>query len=265
VIGGLLNIGTHMSIIQLSSGKFLVVDTVPLDDKLTAEINALTNDGKDIEAVIATHPFHTLAFPGFYEKFPSAPYYGTPRHLRVVTQVPWTGCISDPQLMDMWMPDVELRIPAGAEWVSPLPESSNHFNSCWVFSPRDRTVHVDDTLCYIADPPLIVKWLGGLKKGHFMWHTSLSGPGLYHTQEAPFEFKAWVEAILQDWDFDNICCAHIENKIGGAHDALEQALKDVEPTLQKLSDKAKKEGDQKAEDEKAEDCSKYNVSGNECG
>lgn len=31
---GIVNIGTHMSIIKLSSGKFLVVDTIPLDPEL---------------------------------------------------------------------------------------------------------------------------------------------------------------------------------------------------------------------------------------
>lgn len=70
-----------MSIVQLSSGKFLVVDTIPLDTELKglllgwpliglAEIDNLTNNGRDIEAVIATHPFHTLAFYGFYEAYP---------------------------------------------------------------------------------------------------------------------------------------------------------------------------------------------------
>jgi hypothetical protein len=34
VLAGIVNIGTQMSIIKLSSGKFLVVDTIPLDPEL---------------------------------------------------------------------------------------------------------------------------------------------------------------------------------------------------------------------------------------
>src|SRR3989338_2874866 len=90
-IKGLINIGTHMSLIKLSTGKFLVIDTVPLDEALKKEIDQLTNNGNDIEAVVATHPFHTLAFPDFYKNYPNAPYYGTPRHLRNQKDIPWAG------------------------------------------------------------------------------------------------------------------------------------------------------------------------------
>jgi len=264
---GLIDVGTQMSIIRLSSGRFLVVDTIPLDPTLKTEIDTLTNNGKDIDAVIATHPFHTLAFPDFHTAYPHVPYYGTPRHLRNIKTIPWSGCISDPQVMTAWSPDVEMRIPEGAEWNAPQPEAHNHFNCCWVFSPSARTIHVDDTLNYIADPPFFAK-LVGVHKDQLMFHPSMTGPGLHPTEEAPLQFKAWVEQLLLEWDFDNICCAHIENKIGGGHAALSQILADSESTFQKMSDKAKKEGKKVAKVEEipdGENCSKYNVYGNECG
>lgn len=95
----------------------------------------------------------------------------------------------------------------------------------------------------------------------------MTGPGLHPTEEAPYEFKAWLESVLADWDFDNMCCAHIENKIGGAHAALKKALEEAEPTFKKLAKKAHKEGGKRKDDhhESKEDCPKYNVSGNECG
>lgn len=96
----------------------------------------------------------------------------------------------------------------------------------------------------------------------------MTGPGLYHTAEAPLDFKAWLEKVLADWDFDNMCCAHVENKIGNAHTALKKALEEADKTLLKLSEKSK-DGKRKPEPEKTKakdlECSKYNVSGNECG
>jgi len=182
-----------------------------------------------------------------------------------VSEVQWAGCISDPQIIGMWAPDVEIRIPDGAEWVAPEPESSNHFVSAWVFSPRDKTIHVDDSICYISDPPFLVKLLAGAKKGHFLFHPSLTGPALHRTGDAPLDFKAWVDKLLQDWDFDNACCAHVENKVGGAHAALEEAIQDIEPKLLKLAAKHKSGHEKDKTGKDKEDCAKYNVSGNECG
>lgn len=109
----LIDIETQMSIIQLSNGKFLVIDTVEMDDRLRQEIDQLTNGGEKIEAVIATHPFHTLSFPAFYKLYPKPAYYGTPRHLRRLTEIPWAGNLDDCNVRTKWEPDVEMRIPAG--------------------------------------------------------------------------------------------------------------------------------------------------------
>lgn len=62
-----------MSVIKLASGKFLIIDTVPLEEEHKAALDALTENGALIEAVVATHPFHTLAFPAFYKAYPNAP------------------------------------------------------------------------------------------------------------------------------------------------------------------------------------------------
>ncbi|KAL9653159.1 hypothetical protein ABK040_006375 [Willaertia magna] len=264
-IKGLINIGTHMSLIKLSTGKFLVIDTVPLDEELKQEIDSLTNNGNDIEAVIATHPFHTLAFPDFYKNYSSVvkEWYGTPRHLRNQKDIiPWTGNIMD--YLNKWNPEVEMRIPDGAEFVAPLPESTNHFNSVWVYSPLAKTIHVDDTINYFDNPSLLFK-IFGKKAGQMDFHPSLSNNGLYKTENAPILFKQWLENVLKDWDFENACCAHVGVKIGGAHLLVQETLENAQELLDKLS----KRHEGKVMDEEQlkheHDCSQYNVEGNECG
>jgi len=113
LFAGLVDLGSQMSLIRLNNGKFLVIDTVEMNDRLRQEIDHLTNNGEKIEAVIATHPFHTLSFPAFYQLYPKPAYYGTPRHLRRLTEIPWAGSLDDCNVRTKWQPDVEMRIPAG--------------------------------------------------------------------------------------------------------------------------------------------------------
>lgn len=111
-----VEIGTHMSIIQLRNGNFLIIDTVAMNDKLTNELNHLTANGTKIEAVIAVHPFHTLAYSAFHKMYPNVKYYGTPRHLRKITEIKWAGQLDGDEnkaLLTKWDPEVEFRIPDG--------------------------------------------------------------------------------------------------------------------------------------------------------
>jgi len=259
---GLVDLGTHMSIIRLDNGRFLVVDTVQLSDGLKSEIDKLTDNGMKIEAVIGVHPFHTLAFPDFYKAYPKVAYYGTPRHLRKLTEIPWVGSLDDCNVRKKWEPEVEMRIPAGGEFVNPVPESSNHFSSVFVFHKPSRTLHVDDTIMYGEDPGFFVK-LAGLKKGHFAFHPAMKSSGLYPTAEAPFVFRDWMKKMLTDWDFDNICTAHIGSKIGGAHAAVVDLTNDAEKLFEKLSEENKKKNPDGVI--KSDSHPNMNVSGDECG
>lgn len=112
----LLEIGTHMSVIQLRNGNFLVIDTVEINDQLKRELDELTQNGTKIEAVLAVHPFHTMAYTSFHDLYPNVKYYGTPRHLRRYSKIKWAGQLDNSQnkaLLSKWAPEVELRIPAG--------------------------------------------------------------------------------------------------------------------------------------------------------
>jgi len=265
---GLVDIGTHMSIIKLSTGKFLVISTVQLNPDLKHEIDTLTNNGADIEAVIATHPFHTLAFPAFYQSYPKAPFYGTPRHMRRQKDIPWAGTVNDPVVMKKWESEgVFMRIPDGGDFVAPVPEEYNHWSSVWVFHRDSKTIHIDDTINYFSNPSVLMKVVGK-KKGCMEFHDSLKGPALYPKPESPGQFKTWVESLLKDWDFDNMCCAHIGNKIGGAKQSLQDTLTNSQPIFDKLTTQFKEQTASHEDDEDtkdAKDCAKYNVEGAECG
>jgi len=217
-----IDIGCQMSIVKLSNGKFLIMDTIELDASLKAEFDAFTNNGSQISAVIATHPFHTVYFPAFYLAYPNAMYYGTPRHLRIEPQIKWSGNIYDCQTRTQW-PEVEMRIPLGSEFVAPQPEDSNHFSGVHIYHAASKTVHVDDTVNYEVNT------------GIMAFHPSLFTVGLYHIGDAPFTFRNWTQKYVRDWDFDNICSAHDGNKLGGAKDELKFVLFLMESTFKDLT------------------------------
>ncbi|CAF1310332.1 unnamed protein product [Rotaria sordida] len=235
----LIDIETQMSIIKLHNGKFLIIDTVEMNDRLRQEIDLLTNDGRNIEAVIGTHPFHTVSFPAFYQTYPNAAYYGTPRHLRRLTEIPWRGNLNDRNIRKKWKPDIEMRIPAGAEFINPQPESSNHFVSVFVYHPISRTLHVDDTIMFTEKPSFLLK-LFGYQNGIMAFHPSIKNSGLYPTSNAPYLFRDWMRKLLHDWPFENICCAHLGIKMGGAHADVTTLLNNAEPLFAKISEKNRK-------------------------
>jgi hypothetical protein len=113
LFGKIGDIGTHMSIVRLSDGNFVVFDTIELTDHLKEQIDRLTNNGDLIEGVIGAHPYHTRSFMTFYQAYPQAAYYGTPRHLRQLPEIPWLGSLDDCNVRQKWEPDVEMRITAG--------------------------------------------------------------------------------------------------------------------------------------------------------
>mmetsp|Transcript_21164 Transcript_21164/g.34946 ORF Transcript_21164/g.34946 Transcript_21164/m.34946 type:complete len:154 (-) Transcript_21164:223-684(-) len=128
-----------------------------------------------------------------------------------------------------------MRIPAGSEFVDPKPELSNHFSNVFVYHVESKTVHNDDTILFSDNPGWLLKMLG-FKDGTMMFHPSLKGPGLYPTKDAPLQFKAWLEQLLQDWDFENLCSAHNGCRVGGARDMVAELLHKATPKLQKISD-----------------------------
>ena len=106
VLGGLIDIGTHMSLLKLESGRFIVIDTCPLDPCAKKELDSLTINGTLIDGVVATHPFHTTYFEPFHTLYPNLKYYGTPRHIRNIDGIEWAGDVSKEAVRVLWEPEV---------------------------------------------------------------------------------------------------------------------------------------------------------------
>eukprot|EP01113_Clastostelium_recurvatum_P013563 TRINITY_DN1721_c0_g2_i2.p1 TRINITY_DN1721_c0_g2~~TRINITY_DN1721_c0_g2_i2.p1 ORF type:complete len:215 (+),score=4.45 TRINITY_DN1721_c0_g2_i2:70-645(+) len=169
--GGVLEFGTQMSIVKLESGMFIVIDSIEVSVELKNEIDMLTSYGSKIEAVMGVHPFHTMHFDAFYRLYPNALYIGTPRHLRIVRSVPWTGDFTNCKWRNFWSPEIEMRIPEGAEFEFPVPERTNHFSSVFFYHRASRTLHVDDTIMYFETLPLIVRLI--YSKNSMVFHLSI--------------------------------------------------------------------------------------------
>ncbi|KAI9322948.1 hypothetical protein DFJ73DRAFT_875423 [Zopfochytrium polystomum] len=228
----LINVGTQMSFLRLSTGKFLVVDTVDLTPEAAASVDKLTNNGDLIEAVIGSHPYHTMFFRAFQERYKGkGEYWGTKRHLRVCQGVEWTGDVTT--VLKKWAPEVQMRVPAGADFDDPKPDY-NHFAGLFVFHAPSKTLHVDDTLALGDNPGFLQRALLGSKHGEVAFHPTLTGPGIRNEPGAPEQFRCFIEAVCDDWGFENLAAAHKGVLKGGAKQKVREALERALPTLQKM-------------------------------
>jgi hypothetical protein len=87
--GGLIDIGTQCSLVRRASGKFVFLDSYTLDGAAQREADALTNGGKDVEAILNLHPFHTVHVRAMHQRYPKARLYGTARHPSRLPGLPW--------------------------------------------------------------------------------------------------------------------------------------------------------------------------------
>ena len=111
-VGGLVDIGTHASLVQLRSGRFVFLDSYTLDPSVEREVRALTNDGRDIDAILNVHPFHTIHVRRTHEQFPQAKLYGTARHVAKLPELPWEQeCIEAATLSGLHAANAVLELP----------------------------------------------------------------------------------------------------------------------------------------------------------
>lgn len=254
---GLVDVGNHMSFLRLGNGSILVVDALgkyssnaKVAAEVQREIGTLTNRGRWIEGAVFTHPYHTGGIAGFHRAYPDVPLFGAPRHLAMFPDLPWAGVLTDEAVRSRWEPDLSMRIPAGTEFVRPVPEASNHLSTCLVFHRESRTMHADDFFMYfdhIWDKMGKVAWVVckacKIKDGDLTFHNSLLGSGLAASPENPAKMAADVQEMLCQWDIENICTAHIGVLRGDGRNRVRQLLQRVKPDLEKLAGKlARKEG-----------------------
>ncbi|KAJ3063064.1 hypothetical protein HDU99_004999 [Rhizoclosmatium hyalinum] len=232
LLNGVIPLGNHMNFIKLQSGRFIALSTVALDESTLKQVNELTHNGTLLDAVIATNPFHTLAFTQFHKAFPHARYYGTPRHIRNLPAIPWTGSVADESVRKLWSPEIEMRIPAGCEFDAPVPENLNHFSGIIALHVASKTLISDDAFNVTVHPSFF-KSLFGAKHGHVTFFMTLHSQGIDQRPEAPKEFYVWMEALLRDWDFDNMATAHSGVLIGGAKKGVRELLQREKGQLSK--------------------------------
>jgi len=231
-IAGLIDIGTQTSLVRLTSGKFVFLDSYTLKGAVLKEVNRLTNDGKDVAAVLNLHPFHTIHVTWMQENYPDARHYGTARHLSRFPELVWQpGLIEKSKTQAKFAADLEFSVPRGVDFIS--DDDHLHFSSVLVLHRESQTLHVDDTLMYIR-LPLLLRFFG--LPDSFSFHPTLAKV-LEKREGAAQDFRDWVNELADNWkDTRTLCAAHTATLVTGEgdmpiHDRIHAALEKVEDTL----------------------------------
>ncbi len=229
-IGGVLDVGTHMSVVRRPNGRFVVVDGCPLADAQREALLALTGKGALVEAVVHVHPFHTLHVGATQRLFPAATLYGTARHRRQAPALPWAA-----EPVEAWGEDhpladlFDLSVPGGVDFV--CPAARVHVASVLVRARGSGIVHVDDTLNVLAAPGALRRLL---PQSALRMHPML-GRALRPQAGAADAYAAWARALAGRWaDTHVVCAAHSAvRKLpeGGFAREIEAALGKVSRTL----------------------------------
>lgn len=197
-IAKVLDIGTQCTLIRRPSGGFLMLDAYTLTGEVLDQVVALTEDGKLLEAVLHTHPFHTIHVKRFAERFPQAKQYGTRRHVAKAPEVRWEAeHTEDEALHALFADELRFSVPRGVDFV---PENEKlHFASVLVKHPASGVLHVDDTIMYNQLPVV----------GGYSFHPTLKQV-LQPRAGAAAEFRAWCEELVAFCaDVTQVCPAHI--------------------------------------------------------
>lgn len=211
-IGGVINIGTHCSLVRLANGKFLFLDALTLDADSKQQVDELTNNGRDIQAILNLHPFHTVHVKGIHAQYPDVPLYGTKRHIERFPDINWQPeLVESPECQALFANDLEFSIPAGVDFIS--ANENVHFSSVLALHKASGTLHVDDTLMYLQLP-------GRLKavteKGALRFHITLA-KALEPRAGAAQDFRQWATDLAARWHGnENLCAAHSATLLNAA-------------------------------------------------
>ena len=215
-IAGVVNIGTHASLVRCSDDRFVMLDAYTLNEEIKAEVDRLTGGGAKLKAIINLHPFHTVHVEACHRQFPSAQLYGTERHLGKCPELPWQAETTESaEFAALFAEDFEFSLPAGVDFV---PANENlHVSSVLAYHRPSKVIHVDDTLMVLSMPGALKRVLGSRVTFHPTLRMTLQKrPG------AADEFRDWALTLAEQWgDAKHLRAAHI-----GALDESELAKKD---------------------------------------
>ncbi len=227
-IGGILDIGTQCSLVQLQSGKFIFLDSYELTGNVRNQVMALTNDGQDVEAVLNLHPFHTLHCAQMAKDFPQAIFYGSSRHPEQVPEVSWADDLVESDAVAKRYPELEFSIPKGIYYIA--PNEKIHAGSLLAYHPASRSLHVDDT--FMSPPAKVLEAV--LPK--LLLHPTTK-QALKDEPDAGKQYCDWATELAREWrDVHNFCAAHsslIKFEMGGFEKALIKAIEKARPKLEK--------------------------------
>ena len=233
-IGGVVNIGTHASLVRRENDKFVLLDAYTLRDGVKRQIDTVSDNGADIEAIVNLHPFHTVHVETTHAQYPNAKLYGTQRHIEKFPDLPWQPELTESaEFAELFADDFEFSVPAGVDFIS--NNEQLHFSSVLAYHKVSKIIHADDTLMYLQLPGL----LGKLKKPEIEFHMTLPFT-LEKRAGAVEDFRNWATRLAEQWsDAENFCAAHSaallgdENQSASIADRILAALKKVEKTLRR--------------------------------
>lgn len=232
-IAGVIDIGTHMSLVRRKSGRFILLDACDMSQKTAHDFDDLTDGGEAIEAVLHLHPFHTVSVAAMQRRLPHARLYGTERHMARNPDLPWQRGKTNKAAVHKEFADVlDFSVPAGVDFIS--DNENVHFSSVLAHHRASGTIHSDDTIMYVVLPRVL--GLFGIDDA-FTFHPTLA-KALEKRAGAAADFRRWAKALARDWGNANAVCAAHTAALCEAGDGtpsirerLANALERVEPTL----------------------------------
>lgn len=240
-VAGLVDVGTHASLVRRANGKLVFLDSYTFKGEVEREVRDLTNDGKDVEAVLNVHPFHTVHVRRMHEQFPNAKHYGTARHLSRYPELRWeTLRTEDPELHEMFSDDFDFSIPRGVDFIS--SNQNIHFSSVLVYHRASKTIHVDDTLNYTRLPK-VARVIGQTDSTTFQPTLPFA---LEKRAGAAQDFRRWGEELAERWgEAQNLCTAHTAALLAGKNDGAsirDRILEALDKTRRTLRRHERKHG-----------------------
>lgn len=206
-LGGLVDVGTHCSLVKLDDGAFVFLDSYTLTGTALEEVMRLTDGGAKVRAILNLHPYHTVHCEWMHRTFPQASLFGTLRHRHRLPRLPWQveGCEGE-ELARMFGSDLRFSVPRGVELV--CANERVHFGSVLAFHPASGTIHVDDTLNCVRLPFPLSRLP---QSGRIDFHPALPG-ALRHEAGAADAFRDWVFDLGVDW--------HAARRLAAAHNSV---------------------------------------------
>lgn len=235
-IGGVLNIGTQCSLIEIEKERFIFLDSYTLTNDLREQVMAMTDNGKQVEAVLNIHPFHTLHCEQMANDFPNATLYGSSRHKQQCPALNWATDNVESATVAQKYPQLQFSLPDGVHYI--CPNDKIHVGSLLVYHPASQALHVDDTFSTIAHfntlENLAEKIDQHLPK---LLLNPLTKKALKPEPNAGNDFCDWAENLAYEWrDTRYLCAAHadtVEFAIGEFQTVLK---KEVAKMREKLAD-----------------------------